>query len=151
MAPEWIWIVALGALMGAVGQGIRVIVGLKKTGDEAAALGHKFSDRIEPARLSISLLIGAVAGVIAAIVSLSPGVPIGRETLLALAAAGYSGADFVEGFVSRYLPSGRAQPPAALATAEVLSSVPQGASPAIAAAAVLARTEPKPATSLGKA
>jgi hypothetical protein len=145
-APDWIWIVALGALMGAVGQGIRVIVGLKKTSDEAAAAGHKLSDKMDPARLSVSLLIGAVAGVMAAIATLGPGVAIKRDALLALAAAGYSGADFVEGFMARYLPSGRVQPPLAFAAAEVLSSGP-GSSPGIAAAAVVA--QPTPA--IGKA
>ena len=59
-APDWIWIAALGVLMGAVGQGIRVIVGLKKTGDDAAAAGDRLSDRIDAARLSISLLIGGL-------------------------------------------------------------------------------------------
>ena len=38
--------------------------------------------------------------------SRTPEAAISPETLLRLAAVGYSGADFIEGFVSRYLPFG---------------------------------------------
>ncbi len=134
-APDWIWIITLGALMGAVGQGVRVIVGLKKTSDEAATLGHKLADQIEPARLVISLLIGAVAGVIAAVATISLGAQVSRETLLGLAAAGYSGADFVEGFAARYLPSGQVQAAASAGARGV--PPPQLTPPAAAGTAVL--------------
>jgi hypothetical protein len=98
----WFSIVALSALMGIAGQGIRVFVGLMKVRDEAAALGHKFIKAVEPTRLTISLLIGAVAGVAAAIV-VAPVSPVSRAALLGLGAAGYSGADLVEGLMARYL------------------------------------------------
>jgi hypothetical protein len=75
MAVDWIWIVLLGALLGAAGQGVRIIVGLKKASDEAATLGHRFAEHFEPARLLVSLLIGAVAGVLAAILILQPATP----------------------------------------------------------------------------
>jgi hypothetical protein len=117
MAGPWIPIVALGALMGFLGQAIRVIVGLKKTRDQAAALEQKFTDMFEPATMLISLLIGAVAGALAAIMILKPDAAISPGTLLGLAAAGYSGADFIEGFIARYLPTGSlpAGPPLAAA------------------------------------
>jgi hypothetical protein len=126
MALYWICIIALGALMGVVGQAIRVIVGLKKMSDEAAALGRKLTEAIEPARLLISLLIGAVAGVLAAVVTLAPGSPVSREALLGLGAAGYSGADFVEGFMARYLPGGGpTRPPSRFtAAAAVIQTAP---------------------------
>jgi hypothetical protein len=54
-------------------EGHCVVVGLKKTKDQAAALPQAFTE------------------------------------MLRLAAVGYSGADFIEGFVSRYLPSGAIQ------------------------------------------
>ena len=57
----------------------------------------------------ISLLIGAVAGALAAIMILKPDAAISPGTLLGLAAAGYSGADFIEGFIARYLPTGTSQ------------------------------------------
>lgn len=150
-APDWIWIAALGAPMGAVGQRIRVIVGLKKTDDDAAAAGHRLSDSIDPARLSISLLIGGVAGVMAAIATLKPGAPIVREALPALAAAGYSGADFIEGFMARYLPRSSTRPPAAFAAGEAAFSSAQGPVPAMITAAALARHEPEAAAAAGKA
>jgi hypothetical protein len=77
----WVSIMALGALMGVFGQGIRVVVGLKRVGDEAAELGHKFIGAIEPARLTIGLLIGALAGVVAALVTM-PVPPVSRAALL---------------------------------------------------------------------
>lgn len=61
-ALYWVSIIALGGLAGIVGQGIRIIVGLKKASDAAAARGQKFTETIEPARLLISLLVGALAG-----------------------------------------------------------------------------------------
>lgn len=114
MALYWVWIIALGALMGVVGQGLRIIVGLKKASDTAAALGRKFTEMIMPARLLISLLIGVLAGVMAAIVTLTPGAAISREALLGLVAAGYSGTDFIEGFMARWLPGDRIPPVARL-------------------------------------
>jgi hypothetical protein len=50
----------LGGLTGIVGQGIRIVVGLKKAADGAAARGQKFTETIEPARLVISSLAGAL-------------------------------------------------------------------------------------------
>jgi len=106
--PAWVSTIVLGALMGLVGQGIRVIVGLKKVRDGAAALGHKFTETIEPRRLTISLLIGAVAGLVSAIAT-TPGSPVSRAALLGFGAAGYCGADLVEGLMARHL-FGRTQP-----------------------------------------
>lgn len=99
----WISVVVVGALMGVLGQAICALLGLKKAGD-AASLHGIFLERIEFTRLTISLFIGAVAGMIAAI-AITPGSPMSREALLSLAAAGYAGADFVEGLMARYLQS----------------------------------------------
>jgi hypothetical protein len=143
MAGPWISIIALGALMGFLGQAIRVIVGLKKTKDQAAALQQAFTEMFEPSTLLISLLIGVVAGVLAALMTLKPEAAISPETLLGLAAAGYSGADFIEGFVSRYLPSGAVQaaapqlatttplpgPPAPLPAPGPMTSLARGPAP----------------------
>jgi hypothetical protein len=95
----WVSLIVLGALMGVVGQGIRVIVGVKKARDEVAALGHQGAETIEPTRLMIGLMIGAVAGVVAAIAA-TPGWQVSRAVLLG--AAGYSGADVIEGLMARY-------------------------------------------------
>src|SRR5215472_4576783 len=126
MAGPWISIIALGALMGFLGQAVRVIVGLKKTKDQAAALRQAFAEMFEASTLLISLLIGVVAGALAAVMAVKPDTSITTETLLGLAAAGYSGADFIEGFVSRYLPSGTTQ----AAAPQLASAMPIPGAPA---------------------
>ena len=100
--PAWVLTIVLGALMGVVGQGIRAIVGLRKERDGAAALGRKFIETFAPRRLLISLLIGAIAGAVAAIVT-TPSAPVSWAALLAFATAGYSGADLVEGVMGQRL------------------------------------------------
>jgi hypothetical protein len=105
-ATEWIQLVSIGALFGALGQAIRVIPGLKKAADEAAEKARSLTDDFVPSRLFISLLIGAVAGVLGAI---SLGVPLADQkiasgTIVALLGIGYSGADFIEAFMARHVP-----------------------------------------------
>ncbi len=121
-ASQWMELVLIGAVFGALGQAIRVIAGLKKAADGAAASGSQLSQDFSGGRLGVSLLIGAVAGVLGAI-SLS--VPVGAEkisstTIIALLGIGYSGADFIEAFMSRYGKAGAMQsgvPPAPLLAA----------------------------------
>jgi hypothetical protein len=104
-AMEWIQVAAIGALFGALGQAIRVIPGLKKAADQAAEKGRSMTDDFQGNRLLISLLIGAVAGVLGAI---SLGVPLDEKiasgTIVALLGIGYSGADFIEAFMARHVP-----------------------------------------------
>lgn len=111
MSPEqWLTLIILGGILGAAGQGARVIVGLKKVNDEAAAKNTTMSQLIEPSRLLVSLLIGFVAGVLAAVVMHDDKSPNPTASaLLAFAAAGYAGTDFIEGIMSRFLPSGSSQ------------------------------------------
>jgi hypothetical protein len=54
-------------------------------------------------QLILSLIIGGIAGTLAATLFL--GAEINRQLLLGLAAAGYSGTDFIEGLISKYIPS----------------------------------------------
>jgi hypothetical protein len=92
----------LGAalLLGAVGQGARVIVGLKKTSDEAKAKNTSFAALFDASQLLVSLLLGAIAGVFAALMMWdNMGSLDSRQILLALVVAGYAGADFIEGFI----------------------------------------------------
>jgi hypothetical protein len=89
-------IIAIGALMGAIGYGVRIIVGLGKSRDTGR--GEKFTDTIASTRLTIALLIGAFVGAIAAIAS-TPGSPVARMVLLG--AVGYSVADLVERLIAR--------------------------------------------------
>jgi putative chitinase len=95
----------LAGLLGMVGQGVRAVAGIKKMGDEAQAKGVSPSAMFSPGWFLVSLAIGFIAGVIAA---LSLGLskllksPDDFQLLLGIAAAGYTGTDFVEAFSSRF-------------------------------------------------
>ncbi|HEX5182410.1 MAG TPA: hypothetical protein VFW19_04560 [Allosphingosinicella sp.] len=106
----WLQLIGLGAIVGAFGQGIRLIIGLKKVSDTATAqtsAGNPTSmaDLVVGSRLLISFIIGAIAGIIAAATTITPGSVVSPEQIMGLAAAGYAGADFIEGFMSKADPS----------------------------------------------
>jgi hypothetical protein len=93
----------LTGMLGMVGQGIRVIAGLKKMNDDATKQNASSADLFIAARLVVSLLIGFVAGVAAGIglgltkVTSLDGNSV--DVLLGIMAAGYAGTDFVEAFL----------------------------------------------------
>lgn len=101
-AIAWIELLLLGGLAGMLGQMARITVGLKKTQEEAAAQGASFKDVFQTSRLFVSLAIGFTAGALAAIV-VQPATPISTDMIIAFAGAGYSGADFIEGLMSKQL------------------------------------------------
>jgi hypothetical protein len=89
----------LGGLMGMIGQGIRAVAGLKKMNDEAQSQGAAPQDLFVASRLVISLIVGFIAGVIAASTMLSKLIDMSSgdvSVLLGIAAAGYAGADFID-------------------------------------------------------
>ena len=94
--------ILLGGVLGMVGQGARVIVGLKKLNDEAVATGRQFTGEFHANKLIVSLLIGFVAGVLAIIggVGLESEL-VSKEAMMAIIASGYAGADFIEGFMKK--------------------------------------------------
>lgn len=96
-------IILLGAILGMVGQGLRVIVGIKKLGDEAVSKGQEQKDLIKTQQLVLSLFIafaiGAIAGVLAAVGSTD--LVFSKSTIFAFIAAGYAGTDFIEGFIRK--------------------------------------------------
>ena len=98
---EWLQLIGLGGLLGVLGQGIRMIVGFKKLHDESAEKGVTISDLVRIDRIIVPLLIGFIAGALASIPTLEKPAEISAEQLLTLLAAGYAGADFIEGFMSR--------------------------------------------------
>jgi len=93
--------VVLGCILGAVGQGIRVVVGIKKELDEAKSSGKTWKEWFEMRELLESFIIafavGGIAGVIGIIGFL--GTEITKESMIALMAIGYAGTDFIEGFM----------------------------------------------------
>jgi hypothetical protein len=100
-------IILLGAVLGMVGQGLRVIVGLKKVFDKAANDKSPAKDLIEYKRLALSLFIafsiGSVAGVLAAIAKFDISY-MNKSTLIAFITAGYVGTDFIEGVFRQIIP-----------------------------------------------
>jgi hypothetical protein len=102
---QWLNCIGLGALMGAVGQGVRTVVGMKKLNDTASDLGVAANELIAVSRIFISIFIGAIAGTLAAITTVKSLDHISIELIFGIAAAGYTGADFIEGFISRMTPN----------------------------------------------
>src|SRR5262249_21629707 len=96
----------LAAFLGTIGQLIRVVIGLKKENDEARAanqpLNARFSAQELLTSLAIAVAVGAIAGVLTGLQSTNH-LP-GTKELLAFVGAGYSGTDFIEGFMSKALP-----------------------------------------------
>ena len=82
----WLGILAVGIILGALGQGARTIVGFKKLNDYNGV------------QLLMSFGIGGVAGALAAIMIIPDG-QASKEQLFGIAAAGYAGADFIEGLI----------------------------------------------------
>lgn len=103
-AVEWLPVLTLGALLGAVGQVIRTIPGLKKLKDDPAG-------KFDPMQLMMSVIIGAAAGVIAMItLEVSSGKAISTQDIITVIAAGYTGADFIEAFITKSLSAGGGLP-----------------------------------------
>jgi hypothetical protein len=98
--------VLLAAFLGAVGQLIRVVAGLKKENDQAAAanvtLASRFSWQQLLTSMGISIAVGAIAGVLSGLQNANA---YDTKALLTLVGAGYSGTDFIEAFMKKALPS----------------------------------------------
>jgi hypothetical protein len=100
-ATEVLASLLVSGLLGAMGQGVRAVVGIKKMVDAARQADASATDLFIASRLGVSLAIGFIAGVIA-------GLSVGLATiggsngdvkvLLGIAAAGYAGTDFIEAF-----------------------------------------------------
>ena len=104
-ATTWMQLIGLGAMLGALGQAIRSIVGLKKLNDAVSNSPATVADVIQPSRLVTSLAIGAIAGSLASVSLIDNIHAVASAQIAALLGAGYSGADFIEGFMSRVTPS----------------------------------------------
>jgi hypothetical protein len=109
---EWLTFLLLGALFGLVGQGLRVVVGMKKISDTAADRGTSFSAEFKSSVLITSLIVGACMGALSFLAISDPqgfeaaaqAPDKAKQLVFSVIAAGYAGTDFVEGLVKRYLP-----------------------------------------------
>lgn len=88
---------ALGLLLGAVGQTARAVVGIKAEMERAGADGKKWDEWFNAKQLTVSFILGGVAG-LAYAVSLM-GIPVDKQFITGGLAAGYAGSDFIEGFM----------------------------------------------------
>jgi len=126
-AVQWLPVLTLGALLGAVGQVIRTIAGLKKLKDDPNA-------RFDPMQLMMSVIIGAAAGVIAMVtlgVSDSASATMTAQDIITVIASGYTGADFIEAFIARSTSAGGlpAQKAAPVALVSVTPGTPNSLIP----------------------
>jgi hypothetical protein len=90
-------------LLGMVGQGARAVVGLQKKNHEAQAAGVR--DPFIAGRLIMSLFVGFIAGVVAALsLGLCKILSVEEDNaplFLGVAAAGYAGTDFIDAFARK--------------------------------------------------
>ncbi len=105
----WLQIILVAGIAGAIGQGARAVVGLKKLNDVTGSPGATPSDVFNPSRLWVSLLIGFIAGVLSALILHPVSADMNSQSIIAFAAAGYAGTDFIEGLMGQLLPG--AAPP----------------------------------------
>ena len=103
-ASYWVALILIGGLAGGIGQVARMIVGLKKMNEDAAAKNIPPSDLIEPSRMFMSLIIGFTAGALAAVTLADESGNVTAQQFFGFAGAGYSGTDFIEGLMSRLIP-----------------------------------------------
>ena len=103
---DFLLVILLASILGMAGQVVRLMVGLKKANQNAAANpdGTKKStiDLINGKQLAVSLFIaiavGAVAGVLAAVNNIGI-TQLDKSTIFVFLAAGYAGTDLIEGFI----------------------------------------------------
>jgi hypothetical protein len=105
-ARDWILQLLVGGLFGALGQAIRVVVGMKKLHDKAVHQRQAFAEVFHPGTLALSLLMGFVAGTLGSLAQTVNLAAISARDISLLVGIGYAGADCIEGFVRKSLPAG---------------------------------------------
>jgi hypothetical protein len=106
-SSAWLCTLLIGMILGVTGQIARSVVGLKKEMDNARP-GDKKWDWFNMRELLVSLLLGAAAGILSAVLMI--GTQLNREFLLACVAAGYAGSDFIQGFMQKEMPATSGNP-----------------------------------------
>lgn len=148
---DWVQVIAFGALLGAAGQIVRVVAGLKKLNEKANEKGVAVAELFSPSQFVFSILIGAVAGLLGALsLGINPKDLIATDKLLTLLGMGYAGSDFIEAFMTKHGATTGAGAGARMPERNVAPSSPEGKSPPTAAMATAAGAAdksglPKPA------
>jgi putative chitinase len=95
-----------GGLMGAIGQGMRSAMGLKKLRDKSGSSDAQFSQEFSASRFLTSIFIGATVGALTAFLISDEQMKLvlTKQVLIGLMAAGYAGTDTIEGLASKVLP-----------------------------------------------
>lgn len=105
--------ILLGGVLGLIGQGVRVFAGLKKLSESKKTDGD---DSFDTRRLMVSLLLGFLAGAIGVLTLVDDtGTLIlvddegnkksQKDVWIKLVAIGYAGVDFLEAFLTKYIPA----------------------------------------------
>lgn len=124
---EWTTLLAVGGLFGAMGQGARVIVGLKKLKELNQDKAPDEQDVFVAGRLVVSLMIGFIAGGLGGLTVLSFDPRLALSSMIAVAAIGYAGADAIEGMTGQLVAVKPAPAPApALAPVTDAATTEQG-------------------------
>lgn len=94
--------ILLGAVLGIIGQGLRIIIGLKKQNDAASSAGKKLTDVFDFKQMMISLVISCIVGAAAGSLGMLQFYQAGitKELIISLIMIGYAGTDFIEGFIN---------------------------------------------------
>ncbi len=121
---QWLLILTFGILAGVIGQAARVVVGLKKAQEDSAQRNEVFA--FDGSKFWISMSLGAIAGTLAAIATLPGTTGLTHDMVLGVMAAGYAGSDFIEGALSRFLPSSTPEPSAPKQPAGLAADGAQG-------------------------
>lgn len=108
MISEYLSALILGGILGMVGQSLRVIVGMKKYYErvqEDFQQGKKSTEKVDWTFLSISLLIGFVAGAFGIILKIdyesASTMVMNKDFMISIIAIGYMGVDFIEGMMKK--------------------------------------------------
>jgi len=98
--------ILLGALLGMIGQSIRIVAGLKKLSAKSSDKDD-FNEKFDLKQLVLSLLYAAIIGFISGALLAVENIEVvwDKSTILAMIGAGYAGVDFLEGFLARQMPN----------------------------------------------
>lgn len=106
--------ILLAGILGITGQLLRIIIGMKKLNEKAKEENQRTQDMIVTSKMVISILIGFLAGILAWLAAsnaiMEKDFFSSKQIMMGIIAAGYSGTDFIEGIMSKFLPKNSGSP-----------------------------------------